>query len=214
MHERRTSGVTRGPARTVFLVDDDEPVRSALGGLLVECGYAVRTFGSGEALLAEAASLSDGCILLDLRMPGLSGLEVQLELRRRGIGVPVVFLTAHGDVPTGVAAVKRGATDFLLKPVRESVLLAALDAAFAELDGAAARREAVRRTRDRLAQLTPREREVIGLVAAGLRSREVAERLGISLQTAKVHRMRAMAKLEVNTLPQLSRIWADAADGG
>jgi two-component system response regulator FixJ len=196
--------------RHVYLVDDDEAVRTALGRLLATLGYAVRTFPSGPAFLAEVAGLDPGCILLDLRMPGMSGLEVQQELASRGLTLPVVFLTAHGDLTTGVTAMKDGAVDFLQKPVREAVLLEALDHAWARLEGALHRRGAARRARARLALLTPRELEVIALVASGLRSRAIAARLRVSYQTAKVHRMRAMAKLGLRTLPELSRLLAEA----
>ena len=197
-------------ARVVHLVDDDAAVRSSIGGLLRLGGLIVREYSSGPALLQRAAALEDGCILLDLRMPELSGLEVQAELVRLGIDLPVVFLTAHGDVPTGVSAMKRGASDFLQKPVRESVLREALQHGFERLDARAARRAAARHARQLLATMTPREREVIGLVASGLRNRDIATRLDISLQTVKVHRMRAMAKLQAETMLELSRVWADA----
>lgn len=196
--------------RVVHLVDDDAAVRSSIGGLLRLGGFIVREYPSGRALLDRVAALEDGCILLDLRMPELSGLEVQAELARLGIDLPVIFLTAHGDVPTGVSAMKRGASDFLQKPVRESVLREALQQGFERLDARAERRAAARHARQLLATMTPREREVIGLVASGLRNRDIATRLDISLQTVKVHRMRAMAKLQAETMLELSRVWADA----
>jgi two-component system response regulator FixJ len=198
-------------ARVVHLVDDDAAVRSSIGGLLRLGGLIVREYSSGPALLQRAAALEDGCILLDLRMPEMSGLEVQAELQRLGIDLPVIFLTAHGDVPTGVSAMKRGASDFLQKPVREAVLREALQQGFERLDAQAERRAAARHARQLLATMTPREREVIGLVASGLRNRDIATRLDISLQTVKVHRMRAMAKLQAETMLELSRVWADAA---
>jgi FixJ family two-component response regulator len=200
-------------ARLVHLVDDDEAVRTALGELLVVCGYAVRPYASGDALLDAADRLADGCILLDLRMPGRSGLEVQEELLRRGIELPVIFLTAHGDVPTGVAAMKRGASDFLQKPVREEPLLEALEQAFARHESGSGERAVARATRDRIATLTAREREVVELVVSGLRNREIAQRLGIALPTVKVHRMRGMAKLQAETVQQLVHAWR-AAQGG
>jgi len=196
--------------RVVHLVDDDAAVRSSIGGLLRLGGFIVREYPSGRALLDRVAALEDGCILLDLRMPELSGLEVQAELARLGIDLPVIFLTAHGDVPTGVSAMKRGASDFLQKPVRESVLREALQQGFERLDAMSERRAAARHARQLLATMTPREREVIGLVASGLRNRDIATRLDISLQTVKVHRMRAMAKLQAETMLELSRVWADA----
>lgn len=196
----------------VYLVDDDPAVRSALGGLLEILEYSVRVYDSGTAFLIDAPTLAPGCVLLDLRMPVTSGLEVQLELARLGLDLPVIFLTAHGDVPTGVAAMKRGAEDFLQKPVQESVLVAALDLAFGRLTAARDRRARVRRARELVEELTPREREVVGMVVSGLRSRQIAARLDISLQTVKVHRMRAMAKLEAGTLPELALIWTDATE--
>lgn len=198
-------------ARIVHLVDDDAAVRSSIGGLLRLGGFMVREYASGRALLERAAALEDGCILLDLRMPEVSGLEVQAELARLGIDLPIIFLTAHGDVPTGVSAMKLGASDFLQKPVRESVLLAALQHGFSRLEAQAERRAAERHARQLVATMTPREREVIGMVANGLRNRDIAARLDISLQTVKVHRMRAMAKLQAQTMLELSRVWAEAS---
>jgi two-component system response regulator FixJ len=195
--------------RLVHLVDDDAAVRAAIGGLLAMTGHEVREYPSGRHLL-DGDALRDGCILLDLRMPELSGLEVQAELARRGIDLPIVFLTAHGDVLTGVAAMKHGAVDFLTKPVREAALLEALGQGFARLEAGAARRQSVREAQRRLTSLTPREREVIALVMEGLRNRAIATRLGITLQTAKVHRMRAMTKLGAGDMLQLARIWRDA----
>jgi FixJ family two-component response regulator len=162
-------------------------------------------------LLEQLPTLRPGVILLDLRMPEMSGLEVQAELERRGAGLPIIFLTAHGDLPTGVHAMKKGATDFLEKPVRDDVLLAALEQAFplltAQADGRAARRLA----RARLATLTRREREVIDLVVRGRRNHEIAREMGISMQTVKVHRKRGMTKMGVNTVPDLTRAWAAAS---
>lgn len=199
------------PGQVVYLVDDDAAVRAALEGLLRGLGYAVRGFASGGEFLAAAPSLPDGCILLDLRMPDRSGLEVQDDLRALGIAMPIVFLTAHGELTSGVTAMKHGARDFLQKPVREEVLVPVLDQVFRELSAKARHRAEALNARRRLEAITPREREVIALVVAGLRSRAIAARLGISYQTVKVHRMRAMTKLGTATLPQLSRLWAQAA---
>lgn len=198
------------PERTVHYVDDDDAVRTALAGLLRHHGFTVREFASGEGFLAAVPGLPDGPVLLDLRMPGMSGLEVQAALQAARTTMPLIFLTAHGDVPTGVAAMKSGARDFLEKPVREEALLAAVNAAFETMHASHVRREAARRARARLETVTPREREVIELVVAGLRSKAIAARLGISYQTVKVHRMRAMEKLGTETLPELSRLWSEA----
>jgi two-component system response regulator FixJ len=197
--------------RCVHVVDDDTAVRNAIGGLLTLHGFDVRHYPSGQHLLDAAGPLAEGCILLDLRMPGPSGLEVQAELARRGVELPIVFLTAHGDVPTGVSAMKHGAVDFLTKPVREPALLEALGQAFGRLEAEAGRRRSAREARARLATLTPREREVIELVASGLRNKEIAVKLDIMLQTVKVHRMRGMAKLGADDMLQLARLWQDAS---
>jgi FixJ family two-component response regulator len=190
-------------ARVVHLVDDDAAVRSALGELLQLCGFDVYPFPSGEAFLAQVEALPPGAVLVDFRMTGMTGLEVQRELARRGHDLPVVFLTGHGDVPTSVRAMRGGAIDFLQKPVDEHDLMEALERGAAHL----AERESARQFLLRVAVLTPREHEVIDLVAGGRRNREIAARLGITEQTVKVHRMRAMAKLEVESLPELVRRW-------
>jgi FixJ family two-component response regulator len=198
------------PPRVVHVVDDDAAVRAALGSLLAVCGFAVRAHEHGDALLAALPGLAPGCILLDLRMPGRSGLEVQAELERLGVPHPVVFLSAHGDLPTGIAAMKQGAVDFLEKPVREQPLLDALARAFARLDATVTRQASSRAARARLEALTPREREVVALVVAGRRNREIAVRLRIALPTVKVHRRRGMAKLGATTMPELVRAWQAA----
>lgn len=197
--------------RVVHLVDDDEAVRVAIGGLLSVCGFLVHRHVSGRALLERIDALPPGVILLDLRMPEMSGLEVQAELERREVVLPIIYLTAHGDVPTGVLAMKRGAIDFLEKPVREEALLAAMEQAFKLLATNDGVRLSGRIARGHAATLTPREREVIDLVVRGCRNRDIAEQLGISLQTVKVHRMRGMTKMCVTTIPDLTRAWAAAA---
>jgi FixJ family two-component response regulator len=199
------------PAVTVHIVDDDAAVRRALSLILRLHGQPVREHDSAQSFLADPRAAQAGCVVLDLRMPGMSGTALQAELQHRGIDVEIVFLTAYGDVPTVATAMKRGAADFLEKPVRKEELLRAVEGA---LQRSATRREerAVRaEARRRLALLTPREREVCGLVASGLRSPQVAERLGVCIQTAKVHRHRGMAKLGAVTLPDLVRAWRAAA---
>jgi two-component system response regulator FixJ len=195
----------------VYLVDDDEAVRRSLAKLLAVCGFNVTSYASGTEFLRSLPGLDPGCVLLDLRMPDMSGLAVQAEIAKVDRVLPVIFLTAHGDVPTGVQAMKRGAVDFLEKPVEGHQLQAALAAGAVRL-GRRLERDATRaRARARLATLTPREREVIGLVVRGQRSRTIARELNISVQTVKVHRMRGMAKMEAATLPELTREW-DAAE--
>ena len=193
----------------VHLVDDDAGVRRALGGLLAVNGYTVRQYATGGAFLAQGTP-DAGCILLDLRMPDMSGIEVQEELDRRGLFLPVVYLTAHGDVQTGILTMKRGAVDFLEKPVEEAALLEALEQAFRRLAAQAGMRAAARLARSRAQTLTRREREVIDLVVQGRRNPEIAGLLRISTHTVKVHRLRGMAKMDVTTVPDLTRAWAAA----
>jgi two-component system response regulator FixJ len=199
-------------AMAVHIVDDDPAVRRALSLILRLHGRPVREHDSAKSFLADPTAAQAGCVVLDLRMPGMSGTALQAELQQRGIDVEIVFLTAFGDVPTVATAMKRGAADFLEKPVRKDELLRAVEGAL--------QRSATRRTerairaeaRRRLALLTPREREVCGLVASGLRSPQIAERLGVCIQTAKVHRHRGMAKLGAVTVPDLVRAWRAATE--
>lgn len=197
----------------VHLVDDDAAVRTAIQGLLRANGYDTRHYAGGPEFLGVAETAPEGCVLLDLRMPDMSGLEVQARLLRLRSDLPVFFLTAHGDVPAAVTATRQGALDFLLKPVREADLLAALDTGFRQLASSAADRAAEQLVRQRMRLLTPREVEVIALVADGLLNRQIALQLRISVQTVKVHRMRAMAKLKVRNILQLTTLWRVARSG-
>jgi FixJ family two-component response regulator len=203
-------------AVTVHIVDDDPAVRRALSLILRLHGQPVREHASAQSFLADPTAAHAGCVVLDLSMPGMSGLALQAALQERGIDVEIVFLTAHGDVPTVAAAMKRGAGDFLEKPARKDELLRAVDGA---LQRSAEHREerAVRAdARRRLALLTPREREVCALVASGVRGPRIAEQLGICNQTVKVHRHRALTKLGAMTVADVVRVWraATAADEG
>jgi FixJ family two-component response regulator len=201
----------------IHLVDDDDAVRTGLSRLLLLRGHAVCEHDSAERFLEDPAVRDAGCAVVDLRMPGLSGLELQAALRARGIAVPLIFLTGHGDVASSVTAMKAGAVDFLQKPVDPEELFRAVDGALALRAARDGERAARAEAAERLAQLSPREREVLGLVVGGLRNRQVAERLGISEQTAKVHRMHGMQKLRLETVPDLVRLWqlgaAAPADG-
>lgn len=198
---------TRG---SVTIVDDDAAVRDSLGLLLSLHGFAVRAFASGDAFLAVADAGWLGCVLLDLRMPGASGADVQRELAARGIAVPLIVLTAHGDATAARNALKAGAFDFLEKPVDERLLLATLDAA--AIDAAARREISIRQaaSRARIDRLTPRERDVLALVVAGRHNREIAAALGISPRTVEVYKARLMDKLAVDRLPELIRLALDA----
>ena len=200
---------TNGPtAPTVFLVDDDEAVRDALGLLMRANGLPVSVFESAEQFLASYRSEMPGCLLLDIRMPGMSGLKLQDELAARRITLPIIFITAHGDVPTAVEAVKKGAVQFLEKPFDDERLLALVRDAI-EIDqqtrlGA----QADASIGTRLDALTRRERQVLEQVLAGKTSRHIATELFISVKTVDFHRGRIMQKLEITSLRELFPIRA------
>jgi FixJ family two-component response regulator len=191
-------------ALLVYLVDDDDSVRRALSRLIQSAGYRVETFGSARAFLDRVpADACPACLVLDIQLPDLSGLELAREL---DAALPIIFITGHGDIAMGVGAMKAGATDFLPKPVSDTDLLLAIERALA----CAVKTRAIQREfdslRDRVKRLTPREREVMALVAVGLLNKQVASELGTVEQTIKVHRRRVMAKMEVTSLAQLIRI--------
>jgi len=194
------------PKETVFLVDDDPAVLKGLRRLLVASGFEVAAFDSPQLFLDGHDAGAHGCVVLDLAMPGLNGMQLQQELAARGSLLPIVFLTGHADVPTSVQAMKRGAADFLTKPVDEKDLLAAIRHAFE-------RGRALRKTQSetaeierRLASLTPREREVLVHIVAGKRNKQVAIELGTVEKTIKVHRARAMEKMQARSLAELVRL--------
>ena len=192
----------------IHIVDDDESLRGALQRLLSAAGYRTKTYASAGEFLLEPPGDAPGCLLLDLRLPGPSGLDLQEALARHGIGLPVVFLTGHGDLATGVRAMKAGAVDFLTKPVEREPLFAAVARAL-ELDAAQrAARGAERELRARFAQLTSREREVFELVVAGRLNKQIASQLGIAERTVKAQRAQVMAKLGAANAAELGRIAA------
>jgi len=192
--------------QTVFIVEDDAAVRDSLGLLLGLQGFRTQSFSCAEDFLRIYQPSWAGCLLLDVRMPGMDGLELQESLRRQGLALPVIIMTAHGDITTVRSALKSGAVDFLEKPVDPAALLAAVRTA---LDADAARRRTALEAegaRQRLSVLTARERQVMELVAKGCHNREIAETLGISPRTVEVHKARVMEKLQVQSVPELVRI--------
>jgi FixJ family two-component response regulator len=191
-----------GIGAVVHVVDDDKGMLSALSTLLKAAGYEVRTYASaGDFLLARPES--PGCVILDVRMPGQSGLDMQEVLAAAEAPLPVVFLTAHGDIPMSVRAVRAGAVDFLTKPVKRATLLAAVDTALARDAEHHAEREELRALRSRYDRLTAREREVLALVVTGHLNKQTAGALGIAERTVKVHRVRVMEKMQVASLAEL-----------
>lgn len=190
----------------IYVVDDDEAIRRSLSFMLKTSGFAVQSFSGGIPFLKDAAALEQGCVLLDVRMPDMDGLEVQRELRARGILLPVIIMTGHGDVGMAVAAMKAGATDFIEKPFEKAALLDAIAAANAQVamhrDAGARRDEA----QARLNILTDREREVLNGLVEGLPNKSIAYDLGISPRTVEIHRANLMQKLDVRSLSEALRI--------
>jgi FixJ family two-component response regulator len=191
---------------TVWVVDDDAEIRGAIALLLSSAGRRVETCPGGEELLARLSPETPGCVLLDLRMPRLSGLEVQRELLARGLLQPVVFVSGQGDIPIAMRAVQAGALDFLEKPFREAQLLAAIERALDVDRKRRAERDERARAHARLETLTPREADVAHLIAEGLTSEQIAARLKLSRRTVDMHRLRLRKRLGVTTSGEIVRL--------
>jgi RNA polymerase sigma factor (sigma-70 family) len=192
--------------RIVFAVDDDPSVRSSLKFLLSTVGLQAETFDSADSFLRKKLPDVPSCLVLDVRLPGLSGLEFQRELAARNIPIPIVFLTGHGDIPMSVRAMKAGAVEFLTKPFRDQDLL---DAVRAALDRDRARREQEKKVADvrrRFDSLTSREQEVVSMVVAGMLNKQIAAELGTAESTVKVQRSRAMEKMQAESLADLIKM--------
>ena len=190
----------------VFVVDDDQSVREALSGLIRSVGLNVETYASAHEYLRRQPQQSPACLVLDVRMPGLSGLDLQRELANQGREIPIIFVTAHGDIPMTVKAMKAGAAEFLSKPFRDQDLLDAIGQALARDRASMAARAELVEIRWRYATLTQREKEVVMMVVRGLPNKQVAAKLNVSENTVKVHRRHIMVKMEAKSLPQLVRI--------
>jgi len=194
------------PAPTVYLVDDDVSVLRGLGRLLAAAGMKVAAFDSPREFLGRLDPAAPGCLILDVAMPGLNGLELQQALAARGSALPVVFLTGRGDIPMSVQAMKRGAADFLTKPVDDEMLLATIRNALEKNRASRTAREELAQTEKRLAMLTAREREVLERVVTGRLNKQIAAELGTVEKTIKVHRAHVMQKMGVRTLADLVRL--------
>ena len=194
------------PGSIVFVVDDDPSMLRALARLLKTAGHDVETFASSAEFLARPVHAGPGCLVLDLKMPGLSGLDVQEALAASARDLPIVFISGHGRVPAVIQAMKAGAIDFLTKPFQDADLLVSVEAAIARSISSLADHSERETIETRLRTLTPREREVLPLVAAGLPNKQIAARLGTSLQTIKVHRARVMEKMQAASLADLVRM--------
>ena len=194
------------PSPTVFVVDDYAPVRKSITRLLHAAGFAVAVFASAEEFLAQYDPQIVGCLVLDLAMPALDGLELQHILATAGSLLPIIFLTGTGDIPKSVQAMKLGASDFLTKPVNDEDLLAAVRVAIQKDRDRRREQTELSEIRTRLATLTPREREVLEYVVAGKLNKQIAGDLGTVEQTIKVHRARAMQKMRVQSVAELVRL--------
>lgn len=192
--------------RTVFLVDDDEAIRHSASFMLRHAGFTVKTFPDGMTFLDAVSDTHQGCILLDVRMPGMDGLTVQSALNQRGINMPVIILTGHGDVPVAVEAMKGGAIEFLEKPYEKQALVGAIESAFNILDNQMADDVRSREAKARLIDLTPRERQVLECLVDGLTNKGIAQALSISPRTVEIHRAHMMEKLNADSLSSALRL--------
>ena len=199
-------------ARVVHLVDDDASVRRSVGFMLRTSGHQVHIYETGAGLLKNCAQLEQGCILLDIRMPGMDGLEVQQALQDKGVGLPVIIMTGHGDVGLAVKAMKAGAVDFIEKPFDKIALFSSLEEGFRRLSQKEVTGERRKDAEVKLQALTPRERDVLDGLAQGLPNKTIAYDLGISPRTVEIHRANLMTKLGVRSLSEALRI-AFAARG-
>ena len=193
-------------ATTVFVVDDDASVRKSLSRLLDSLGFATETFASAGEFLKRERYEGIGCIILDVRMPGLSGMDLQEELNRADYTLPIIFITGHGDIPMSVKAMKKGAVDFLPKPFDEKELRDALNRAIERDRAAKADRAATRGILEHIGQLTPREHEILQYLITGMLNKQIAFRLGIAEKTVKIHRARVFEKLGASSVAELVRM--------
>lgn len=196
----------REPQPTIFVVDDDASMRRALSYLLLSAGYKVETYSSAETFLARDNYNGVGCVILDVRMPRMSGIELQEKIIRTTYSMPIIFLTGHGEVAMGVEAMKKGAVDFLTKPCDDEQLLAAIHRAIEKALQARADFEEVAEIRRRIELLTPREKEILPYIITGMLNKQIAARLGIAEPTLKIHRGRIMEKLSADSVADLVRL--------
>lgn len=191
----------------VFIIDDDEAVRDALAALVEVAGLPVRTFANALEFLHRHSPEQAGCVVADLRMPYMGGLELQEELSRRGCGLPVIIITAHGEVSTAVTAFRAGAVDFLEKPFDDGVFLRRVHEALQRDAHQRRDRSAAASALAKLSLLSPRERDVAELMVEGCANKTIANRLGIGVRTVETHRANILSKLDIRTVPELMRLW-------
>jgi len=203
---KSTSATTDTGGPTVLVVEDDESVRRALSNLFQSVGMDVKLFGSASEMLQSKLPATASCLVLDVRLPGLSGLDFQTELAKANINIPIIFMSGHGDIPMTVRAMKGGAVDFLTKPFRDQDLLDAIQLGLSRDRARRENEKALADLRERFASLSPREREIVIQVARGRLSKQIAFDIDIAEATVKVHRSRLMHKMKARSRPELSRI--------
>jgi len=191
---------------TVFIVEDDAPMRESLKNLIRSVGLRVEPFASAQEFLQGQRRDVPSCLVLDVRLPGQSGLDLQKRTTEAGLEIPIIFITGHGDIPMSVRAMKAGAVEFLTKPFRDQDLLGAIQQALERSQKARDQRAAIDELRNRFALLTPREREVMARVVAGLLNKQIGAELGTSETTVKIHRHQVMEKMGAGSLPELVRM--------
>jgi FixJ family two-component response regulator len=200
---RTASPLSSADDAIVFVIDDDPMVRGALSSLFRSVGLRVEVFESATALLKAQLPDVPSCLVLDIRLPRLSGLELQAELRASGVMIPIIFITAHGDIPMSVRAMKAGAIDFLTKPFRDQEMLEAVSGALERYRNRRNEEKSNSDVRTQFASLTPRQRQIMGLVAGGLMNKQIAAQVGISETTVKIHRGHVMRKMRARSLADL-----------
>lgn len=191
---------------TVFIIDDDARMRAATQRLLKSVGLHVETFATPQEFLRHKLPESPSCLILDVRLPGMSGLDVQRKLSEVGVQIPIIFITGHGDIPMTVQAMKSGAVEFLTKPFRDQDLLDAIQEALRRQSETRQQRHQIQELQERYQTLTAREREVMGLLVSGMLTKQIASRLGTSEITAQVHRGQVMHKMQANSPAELGRM--------
>lgn len=211
--KRSTNPVANVPAATVFVVDDDASIRDALSRLMRSVDIHVEVFSSAGQFLSHPVPDTPACLVLDVRLPGFSGLELQQRLTESNSRIPIIFITGHGDIPMTVRAMKAGAIEFLTKPFRDQELLDAVQLALAKDQATIESRAEIEKLQARYAKLTPREKEVMALVVEGRLNKQIAHALGTSEITIKIHRGHVMQKMGAESVPDLVRITEQLAIG-